>query len=220
MSSRFFEGGITANNLFKPNLFRGSQALGLSDPHRVIATDLGHSQREEFSYCFGMVIASNKTAAGTHMSTWLFKSEPDEYSIDDLAAEKPGYGVWNGIRNYQARNFLRDQVAVGDRVLIYHSSCTPAAIVGEAQVVRAAYADPSQFDPSSDYFDGKASKEKPRWFCVDVRFVKKYPRPLPLATIKQTAALQGMKLLQQPRLSVVPVEDAEYRAIAELTKGR
>ena len=154
------------------------------------------------------------------MSTWLFKTEPDEYSIDDLAAEKQGYGVWNGIRNYQARNFLRDQVVLGDRVLIYHSSCTPAAIVGEAQVVRAAYADPSQFDPASEYFDGKASRTNPRWYCVDVRFVKTYPQPLALATIKQSSALQQMLLLRQPRLSVVPVDDAEYRAILELAKGR
>lgn len=153
------------------------------------------------------------------MPTWLFKTEPDEYSIDDLAAEEKGYGVWDGIRNYQARNFLRDQVAKGDKVLIYHSSCTPAAIVGEAEVVCGAYADPSQFDPASSYFDSKAVAEKPRWFCVDVRYIKKYPRPLPLATIKQTAALQKMLLLQQPRLSVVPVTEAEYGAIVELTKA-
>lgn len=152
------------------------------------------------------------------MNTWLFKSEPDEYSIDDLAAEKQGYGVWDGIRNYQARNFLRDQVALGDRVLIYHSSCTPAAIVGEAEVVRDAYADPSQFDSASKYFDAKASAEKPRWYCVDIRYLKKYAQPLPLAAIKQTSALQNMVLLQQPRLSVLPVSDAEYSVIKELTK--
>ena len=150
------------------------------------------------------------------MRYWLFKTEPDEYSIDDLAGEPGGVGIWNGIRNYQARNFLRDQVALGDTVLIYHSSCTPAAIVGEAQVVRAAYADPAQFDLASDYFDGKATAEKPRWFCVDVRFAGKYRRPLTLAQIKQTPALAGMLLLQQPRLSVVPVSPSEYRAIVEL----
>lgn len=153
------------------------------------------------------------------MPTWLFKTEPDEYSIDDLAAETQGYGVWDGIRNYQARNFLRDQVATGDRVLIYHSSCTPAAIVGEAEVVRDAYADQSQFDSASKYFDSKASMEKPRWFSVDIRFAEKFPQPLPLAKIKQTAALQKMLLLQQPRLSVVPVAEAEYGAIVELTKA-
>lgn len=153
------------------------------------------------------------------MSIWLFKSEPDEYSIDDLAAEEMGYGVWDGIRNYQARNFLRDQVANGDKVLVYHSSCSPAAIVGEAELVRDAYADPSQFDSSSKYFDVKASESNPRWFSVNIRFVEKYPRQLPLATIKQTASLEHMVLLQQPRLSVLPVKDAEYRAILKLTKG-
>lgn len=153
------------------------------------------------------------------MSTWLFKTEPDEYSIDDLAAEKQGYGVWNGIRNYRARNFLRDDVAVGDRVLIYHSSCTPTAIVGEAEVVRGAYADPSQFDATSDYFDAKTTKTEPRWFCVDVRFVKKYYQPVLLATIKRTRALQGLMMLQQSRLSVTPVGNAEYRAILELTRA-
>lgn len=153
------------------------------------------------------------------MSTWLFKSEPDEYSIDDLAAEKQGYGVWDGIRNYQARNFLRDQVALGDRVLIYHSSCTPAAIVGEAEVVSDAYADPSQFDSSSKYFDARASESNPRWFSVNIQFVEKYPRQLPLATIKQTASLEQMLLMQQPRLSVVPVTDAEYRVIIDRTKS-
>lgn len=152
------------------------------------------------------------------MPTWLFKSEPDEYSIDDLATEKQGYGVWDGIRNYQARNFLRDQVSRGDRVLIYHSSCTPAAILGEAEVVRDAYADPSQFDPDSKYFDSKAIAAKPRWFSVDIRYVKTYSRPLQLATIKQTTALQQMVLLQQPRLSVVPVSEEEYCSIVELTK--
>ena len=150
------------------------------------------------------------------MPTWLFKTEPDEYSIDDLATEKKGYAVWNGIRNYQARNFLRDEVKKGDTVLIYHSSCKPAAIVGIGKVVRAAYVDPDQFDRSNHYYDNKASQEKPRWYCVDVAFVKKFKKPLPLAEIKTIPDLQNMLLLKQPRLSIVPVSADEYRVIKTL----
>lgn len=153
------------------------------------------------------------------MSYWLFKTEPDEYSIDDLASEKKGYAVWNGIRNYQARNFLRDEVKKGDAVLIYHSSCKPASIVGIGKVVKAAYVDPEQFDSSNHYYDNKASEEKPRWYCVDVAFVKKFARPLPLAGIKKTPELANMLLLKQPRLSIVPVTEQEFQIIIKMAES-
>jgi len=118
------------------------------------------------------------------MNYWLFKSEPDEYSIDDLANEAKGYGRWDGIRNYQARNLLRDKVSVGDCVLFYHSSCKVPGGVGIAEVVKAAYPDPAQFDPESRYFDPKSNPENPRWFCVDLKFVKSIDEELTLQAIK------------------------------------
>ncbi|WP_346838650.1 EVE domain-containing protein [Microbulbifer sp. SAOS-129_SWC] len=150
------------------------------------------------------------------MNYWLFKSEPDEYSIDDLAAEPGQTGRWDGIRNYQARNFLRDAVAAGDAVLFYHSACKVPAVVGSAEVVRAAYPDPAQFDPESKYFDPKASADKPRWFCVDIRFRARFARPLPLAEIKQNPQLADMVLVKQGRLSIQPVTAAEWTTIVAL----
>lgn len=150
------------------------------------------------------------------MAYWLFKTEPDVYSIDDLANEKSGYGVWNGIRNYQARNFLRDQVTQGDQVLIYHSSCKPAAVVGVARVVKAAYADPDQFDVQSPYYDSKASPENPRWYCVDIAFEKRFSQAVTLADIKQHPELQDMLLLKQGRLSVMPVDEQHGHIIEKM----
>ncbi|WP_231758695.1 EVE domain-containing protein [Microbulbifer elongatus] len=150
------------------------------------------------------------------MSYWLFKSEPDEYSLDDLKAEPGHVGRWDGIRNYQARNFLRDEVEEGDGVLFYHSACKVPAIVGTAQVVRAAYPDPAQFDPESKYFDPKATAEKPRWFCVDIRWQSEFARPLPLKEIKQNPALAEMVLVKQGRLSIQPVSESEWRLLLKL----
>jgi predicted RNA-binding protein with PUA-like domain len=143
---------------------------------------------------------------------WLFKTEPGEYSIEDLAAEPKG-ARWDGIRNYQARNLLRDQVSVGDGVFIYHSSCTPAGIAGVAVVSAAAYADPSQFDPASRYHDPTATSERPRWFCVDLQFVARLPRLLTLAEIRAIPELHDMVLLRQGRLSIQPVVAAEWRTL-------
>ncbi len=147
------------------------------------------------------------------MAYWLFKSEPDDFSIDDLAALGKTPEPWDGIRNYQARNLLRDAVAVGDEVLIYHSSCKRVGVAGTARVVKAAYPDPAQFDPDSKYYDAKASADNVRWFCVDVVFGEKFPEVLPLATLKTMPGLENMVLLKQGRLSVQPVTADEWRQI-------
>ncbi|WIO74756.1 EVE domain-containing protein [Porticoccaceae bacterium LTM1] len=150
------------------------------------------------------------------MKYWLFKSEPDEYSIDQLAAEPNQTGHWNGIRNYQARNLLRDQVSVNDQVFFYHSSCKPAGIIGVMKVVKAAYPDPDQFNPESKYFDPKATAENPRWFCVDVQLEQKFPRLIPLTEIKATKALENMTLVKQGRLSVQPVTENEWGTLLKM----
>lgn len=150
------------------------------------------------------------------MNYWLFKSEPDEYSIDDLAAEPRGVGRWDGIRNYQARNILRDEVKKGDMLLFYHSSCKTPGVAGRATVVKAAYPDPAQFDANSHYYDAKASADNPRWFCVDVRFADKFSQPVSLKTIRSEPGLQDMVLLKQGRLSIQPVSTGEWKLIARL----
>lgn len=147
---------------------------------------------------------------------WLFKSEPDVYSIDHLAAEKKQTTRWDGIRNYQARNFLRDRVAVGDQVFFYHSQCKTPGIVGVAEVVKTAYPDPAQFNPEHDYYDPKASSDNPRWYSVDVRLVKKFPDVIALKDLKQHPALEAMVLLKQGRLSIQPVTPAEWKTILKL----
>ena len=145
------------------------------------------------------------------MNYWLFKSEPDEFGIDDLAVAK--VQRWDGIRNYQARNLLRDEVAVGDQVLIYHSSCKEVGVAGIAEVVSAPYPDPLQFDPESPYFDPKSSPDNPRWVSVDITFVEKLPRVLRLQAIKAMPELAEMVLIRQGRLSVQPVRKPEWQAI-------
>lgn len=152
------------------------------------------------------------------MACWLFKSEPDEYSIDDLAASPGGITRWDGIRNYQARNLLRDEITVNDDILFYHSSCAEPAIVGIAKVVRAAYPDPTQFDPDHAGFDSKSSPDNPRWFCVDIRFVRTFPKPLPGKHLRQYPELSGMVLFRQGRLSVQPVTAAEWDFIVGLAQ--
>jgi len=147
---------------------------------------------------------------------WLMKSEPDAFSIDDL--QKVGIEPWNGVRNYQARNHMR-QMQVGDGVLFYHSSCAIPAIVGIAKVASVAYPDPTQFDPKSDYFDAKSAREEPRWSLVDVAFERKLKRAIPLEEIKQHAdALgEGFALTQRgSRLSVSPVSAAQWKLLLSL----
>ena len=148
---------------------------------------------------------------------WMMKSEPDAFSIDDLA--RVGTEPWNGVRNYQARNFMRDGMQVGDGVLFYHSNCKVPGIAGLATVASAAYPDPTQFDAGSDYFDPKATREAPRWFLVDVAFQRKLRRVIPLEEIKRHAdALgEGFPLTARGnRLSVFPVTAAQWKLLLAL----
>ncbi|BBD80905.1 EVE domain-containing protein [Aerosticca soli] len=148
------------------------------------------------------------------MKYWLMKSEPTAFSIDDLA--RRGTEPWDGVRNYQARNYLR-QMRVGDQAFFYHSNCAEPAIVGLVEVVTEAYPDPSQFDPDSPYFDPKSSREAPRWSLVEVRFERKLARPITLRELKADPALAGLALLQRGhRLSVMPVTPAQWRHILAL----
>jgi len=150
---------------------------------------------------------------------WLMKSEPGTYSIDDL--KRDGRTMWDGVRNYQARNFMRDQMAKGDRVLFYHSSCDPAGVAGIAEVAGPSYPDPTQFDPKSHYHDPQSNPDDPRWFLVDVKFVKKLPGVIPLTVIKANRKLAKMKLVQRgQRLSVQPVTAAEYEEVLAMAPKR
>ena len=147
------------------------------------------------------------------MRYWLMKSEPSDVSIDDLAGMPDQSVAWYGIRNYQARNFMRDQMQVGDKVLFYHSSCAEPGIAGLAEVSRLAYPDETQFDMRNKYFDAKATRETPRWMNVDVRLVRK-TRLMPLHEIRATPTLANMRILQKGnRLSITPVDPREYATI-------
>ncbi len=149
------------------------------------------------------------------MNHWLMKSEPEAFSIDDL--ERKQQEPWDGVRNYQARNFMRDDMHPGDQVFFYHSNCTVPGIVGLAEVATDAYPDPTQFDPKSRYFDPASSRDKPRWMLVDVKFVKKFKRTISLDELKGHDALAGMPLLRKGnRLSVMPVEPAHWKYILAL----
>lgn len=149
------------------------------------------------------------------MNYWLMKSEPDTFSIDDLKRKKRE--AWDGVRNYQARNFMRDGMRVGDGVFFYHSNCAEPGIAGLAEVASDAYPDPSQFDPKSKYFDAASSRDNPRWMLVDVKFVKKLKRVITLDELKNHPKLEGMTLLRKGnRLSVMPVDAAEWKYILGL----
>lgn len=150
---------------------------------------------------------------------WLLKSEPDCYSIEDL--EKDGTTFWDGVRNYQARNFMRDDMEVGDEVLFYHSNATPPGVAGVAKIAARAYADHTQFDKKSDHYDPKSDPADPRWLMVDVQFVKKFPEVLPLPALKEESALDGMELLRKgSRLSVQPVSKAHFQHVLKMAKKR
>ena len=150
------------------------------------------------------------------MRYWLMKSEPDEFSIDDLAKAPKKSTAWFGVRNYLARNYMRDQMQLGDRVLFYHSSCDVPGIAGIAEVNKLAYPDETQFDRKSTYFDPKASRDNPRWFNVDVTLVKK-TRLLALPEMHTHPGLASMRVLQRGnRLSITPVEPHEADFIMKL----
>ncbi len=143
---------------------------------------------------------------------WLVKTEPDVYSIDDLKRDR--VTGWDGVRNYQARNFMRDEMRKGDLVLVYHSNCEPPGIVGLAAVSREAHPDPTALDPSDPHFDPKSDPANPRWMQVELRFKAKFQRPLPLTELRQDEALVGMPLLQRgQRLSIQPVSPAHFEWI-------
>ena len=154
------------------------------------------------------------------MAYWLMKSEPGECSIDDVVRAASQTVPWVGVRNYQARNFMRDDMRVGDGVLFYHSSCPEPGIAGLCEVASSAYPDATQFDPNSHYFDPKSKPEEPRWLHVDVKLVRK-TRLLPLAEMRETPSLATMQVLKRGnRLSITPVEPAEWRAVLKLLDAR
>ncbi len=148
---------------------------------------------------------------------WLMKSEPFEFSIDDLISRKNGTTYWEGIRNYQARNFMRDNMQVGDGAFFYHSRVNPLAVVGTMNIACEPYPDPSQFDPDSKYFDPKSTKDNPRWMLVDVTFTAKFDPPVTRDQIKQTPGLEDMMVIQKgSRLSIQPVTEQEWQIIHQL----
>lgn len=152
------------------------------------------------------------------MAFWLMKSEPEVYAITDLQRDK--HTGWEGVRNYQARNYLRDLAAVGDLVLFYHSNAQPAGVAGLARIRRAAHPDPTQFDPTSDYYDAGSPPDAPRWLTVEVEFVEAWPTVLTLATLKADPALDGMEVTRRgSRLSVHPVTQAHFDHVVALGRA-
>ena len=150
------------------------------------------------------------------MRYWLMKSEPDEFSIDDLAKAPKQTTPWFGVRNYQARNFMRDEMRVGDRAFFYHSSCPEPGIAGIVEIARLAYPDATQFDPKSEYYDAKSTREAPRWVNVDVRLVKK-TRLVGVPELRATRGLEEMVTLRRGnRLSITPVTAAEWKIVEKL----
>ena len=151
------------------------------------------------------------------MKYWLMKSEPNCFSIDDLIKSPNQTTYWYGVRNYQARNFMKNDMKIGDQVFFYHSNCTPPGIVGIAKVVSEAYPDFTAFDPFSEHPDPKSTPEKPRWHMVDVQFVKKFPHIISLHQLKEYPELEQMQLLRRGnRLSILPISSDEWQFIVNL----
>ena len=153
------------------------------------------------------------------MKYWLMKTEPTTYSIEDLENESNQTTCWEGVRNYQARNLLRDDIQEGDRVLFYHSACKEPAVVGTAVVSRPGYPDSHAFDKRSKYYDAKSDPENPRWYMVDVKLEQKFEAPVTLASLREKASLKEMVLLQKgSRLSVQPVKKKEFDIVLKMAK--
>lgn len=148
---------------------------------------------------------------------WIFKSEPDVYSIDDLKRDKTTF--WDGVRNYEARNYLRDKVKIGDQVFFYHSNCDEPGIYGLCEVVKEAYPDFTQFDPGNKHFDPRSKPDNPAWFMVDVKFIEKFEKPVLLDELKRKPELKNIRLLQKGnRLSIIPINEKEFNIILKMTK--
>lgn len=153
------------------------------------------------------------------MNYWLFKSEPTCFSIDDLSRRPKQTSPWDGVRNYQVRNMLRDEIKPGDLGLFYHSSCTPPGVAGIVEVVKKGYPDHTAWDIQSEHFDPKSTPDNPRWYMVDVKLVKKFPRFITLDEIKKNLKLKNMLILRKGnRLSITSVTPQEWKAILELAK--
>ena len=152
------------------------------------------------------------------MKYWLMKSEPDVYSIDHLAGQEKKTDYWDGIRNYQARNFIRDDMSAGDLAFFYHSNCNEPGVVGIIEIVRSAYPDHTAFDPEEKYFDPKSDPDRPRWFMVDICLKKKFRCGVALKDIRTQKKLEKMRLVQRGnRLSILPVAKVEWNHILRMT---
>ena len=149
---------------------------------------------------------------------WLMKSEPDSYSIDNL--QRDGRTSWEGVRNYQARNLMRDDMQVGDPVLFYHSGANPPGVAGLAKIARTAYPDRTALDPDSHYFDPQATEEDPRWVMVDIEFVERFPEVVPLGVLHEEPGLEEMLVNRKSRLSVQPVTAEEYEIVRRIGRKR
>ncbi len=155
------------------------------------------------------------------LKAWLFKSDPDSFAWRDLLASPGRTTRWDGIRNYQVRNMIRDAMGPGDRVLFYHSSADPAAVLGTAEVVGRATPDPTQFDESDPHYDAKADPESPRWYAIEIRADRELPQPVTLAAMRASPALAGLVLLRKgTRLSILPVTPAEWDEILRMGASR
>ena len=162
-------------------------------------------------------MAAMKKSAPLARQYWLFKSEPESFSIADLAKEPTKTTFWDGVRNYQARNLLRDTIRLGDRVLFYHSNADPMAIVGTAEVVKTGYPDHTAFDPQDHHYDPKSKPDEPTWFMVDVRLLQVFPKPVTRDELKACTDLSEMMVIRQgARLSIQPVTFAEWQVVHRL----
>lgn len=162
-------------------------------------------------------MAKRATTASANRQYWLFKSEPDAFSIQDLAKSPKKTTFWDGVRNYQARNFLRDTVKLGDRVLFYHSNADPLEIAGTAEVVKTGYPDHTAFDPQDHHYDPKSNPDQPTWYMVDIKLLQIFPQSVTRQQLQESAGTAGMQVLKRGmRLSIQPVTPAEWQAVHQL----